>query len=141
MLEIQKQEAMDDTALINVNRTYLKGLVFQRWGKLEMAIDSFTTVTQLDPGHFNAFYARAACLNSFGKLEEAILDYEAALELDDGKGNELLNTIRSFSGAAESTFSMTKRTSPFNGQNNSFLTENNSSKLLSSTWKGGFFSK
>jgi hypothetical protein len=65
-------------------------------------------------------------------MEEAISDYEAALELDDGKGNELLNTIRSFSGAGESTFSMTKRTSPFNGQGNSFLTDNNSSKMLPS---------
>jgi len=130
---------MDDSALINVNRTYIKGLVFQRLGKAEEAIDAFTTVTQLDPTHFNAFYARAACLNSLGKLEEAISDYEAALELDDGKGNELLNTIRSFSGGAESTFSMTKRTSPFSGQGTSFITD--SSKLLSSSSKGGFFFK
>jgi tetratricopeptide (TPR) repeat protein len=96
-------------------------------------------VTQLDPTHFNAFYARAACLNSLGKMEEAISDYEAALELDDGKGNELLNTIRSFSGAAESTFSMTKRTSPFNAHSNSFLTD--SSKMLSSTSKSALFFK
>lgn len=80
-------------------------------------------------------------MNSLGKLEEAISDYEAALELDDGKGNELLNTIRSFSGAGESTFSMTKRTSPFSGQGNSFITDNNSSKLLSSSSKSGFFFK
>jgi hypothetical protein len=67
-------------------------------------------------------------------MEEAILDYEAALDLDDGKGNELLNTIRSFTGA-ESVFSMTgkQRMSPMGANGTSFCTDNNSTNLQSSS--------
>lgn len=50
----------------NVNAYYLIGCAHEKLGETETAISSFTIVVELDPTHFNAFYARGACLNKLG---------------------------------------------------------------------------
>ena len=64
---------------------YGRGLAQQKLGRMNQAIEDYTKVMDLDPGHVNAAYARAACYNSKGLFAKAIDDYNLALTKDQDK--------------------------------------------------------
>lgn len=56
-----------------------------------MAIDDFSMVLELDPGHVNAAYARGAAENKRGNYLQAIEDYNMALQLDSKDRTQIIS--------------------------------------------------
>lgn len=65
---------------------YIIGCAYEKLQQVEIAIENFTIVIELDPTHVNALLARGACLNRIGHCKEALDDYDNALKLDGEKG-------------------------------------------------------
>jgi tetratricopeptide (TPR) repeat protein len=70
----------------NVGAYYIIGCAYEKLQEVEIAIENFTIVIELDPTHVNALLARGACLNRIGHCKEALDDYDNALRLDEEKG-------------------------------------------------------
>ena len=51
-------------------------------GKIDIAIENFTKVIEIDDYHVNAIFSRAACYNLNGDYQKAIEDYHNALDKD-----------------------------------------------------------
>lgn len=66
---------------------YIRGLAYEKCGKIDQSIEDYTTVLELDPNHVNAAFARGACENKRGNYMKAIEDYNMALQLDSEKQN------------------------------------------------------
>ena len=50
--------------------------------KYAEAIEDFGKVLDLDPGFFNAAYAKASCENIIGRYDDAIVTYNLAFKKD-----------------------------------------------------------
>lgn len=61
---------------------YIRGLGYEKIGKIDKSIGDYTTVLEIDPTHVNAAFARGACENKQGNYLKAIEDYNMALKLD-----------------------------------------------------------
>ena len=62
---------------------YIRGLAYEKWGKVDKSIADYSTVLEIDPSHVNAAFARGAWENKRGNYLKAIEDYNMALELDN----------------------------------------------------------
>lgn len=62
---------------------YIRGLAYEKWGKIDKSIADYSTVLEIDPTHVNAAFARGAWENKRGNYMKAIEDYNMALELDN----------------------------------------------------------
>jgi tetratricopeptide (TPR) repeat protein len=58
------------------------------------AIDDYSRVLGLEPGHANAAYRRGACQNRMGNFQQAIEDYQMALEKDQEFTAQLSPVLR-----------------------------------------------
>ena len=58
------------------------------------AIEDFSAVIEIDPKHYNALYARAACLIRLENFEEAMNDYDKAMETDTTSHSSLFKKLR-----------------------------------------------
>ena len=60
-----------------------RGMAYFKSSNIDMALQDFNRVLELDPSHAMARYARAGCYNISGEFNEAIEDYTFALKCDD----------------------------------------------------------
>lgn len=64
-------------------------------GKIDLAIENFTKVIEIDDYHVNAIFSRAACYNLNGDYQKAIEDYHNALDKDQTKTKKFEKTDKS----------------------------------------------
>lgn len=83
---------MDSISEVTTTHTII-GCANEKLGNIDLAIDDFTRVLNLDENHVNAAFARASCLNLKGDFNEAIEDYVRALEKDNAKSLNISNLI------------------------------------------------
>jgi Flp pilus assembly protein TadD len=67
----------------------------QHQGRLEEAIDHFSTAVQLDPDYIQAYNNLGIILANQGRFEEAIEQFSAALKVNPGYKSARLNLEKS----------------------------------------------
>lgn len=77
-------DAAGGAGLASAELTYLKGVILEKRGQLEVAVAAYANARQLDPGNVDYLVAHAECLVSLDRPEEAIrLLNENADRIDD----------------------------------------------------------
>ncbi len=67
-----------------VDALHLSGIVLQRQGAAEAALERFTRACQLDPTFVDALYNRAVALGDLARWDEALAAYDQVLRRDSG---------------------------------------------------------
>lgn len=65
----------------------MRGCAYDKQEQIELSIEDFSRVLDLDPYHVNAAYARGAAENKRGNYMQAISDYNMALNMDSHRKN------------------------------------------------------
>ena len=69
-----------------VDALHLSGIVLQRQGAAEAALERFTRACELDPAFADALYNRAVALGDLERWDEALAAYDQVLRRDAGLG-------------------------------------------------------
>jgi superkiller protein 3 len=70
-------------------------VALQHQGRIEEAIDHFSTAVQLDPGYLQAYNSLGIALAKQGRYEEAIKQFSAALKINPEYKSARLNLEKS----------------------------------------------